>query len=189
MALRWGAVLHDAAKPLTRHVGADGRVTFFAHDRQGAELAREVLARLRTSERLRAHVSALVRHHLRAGLPRARSQPLSERSVFRYLRACEPVQVDVTLLTIADRLATRGERSEAAIDAHMDVIDRLLGAALRWRSSGPPQPLVRGDELSRELGIGPGPRIGELLEELAEARYAGEVSTREEALALARKLA
>jgi putative nucleotidyltransferase with HDIG domain len=189
MALRWGALLHDAAKPLTRTVQGDGRVTFFGHDERGAELAREVLTRLRTSERLRAHVSALVRHHLRAGYLVHEPQPLSERSVFRYLRACEPVPVDVTLLTIADRLATRGDRSGEAIDAHMDVIDRLLGAALRWRRSGPPESLLRGDELSRELGIGPGPRIGELVEELAEARYAGEISTREEAVALAHKLA
>jgi acyl transferase domain-containing protein len=47
-------------------------------------------------------------------------------------------------------------------------------------------PLVRGDELARELGIRPGPVLGELLEAVAEARFAGEVSTREEAVALAR---
>ena len=57
-ALRWGALLHDAAKPLTREVSpADGRVTFIAHDVRGAQLAREVLTRLRASERLRAHVA------------------------------------------------------------------------------------------------------------------------------------
>ena len=43
-ALRWGALLHDAAKPLTRDVQRrDGRVTFIGHDVRGAQLAREVL--------------------------------------------------------------------------------------------------------------------------------------------------
>jgi hypothetical protein len=45
---------------------------------------------------------------------------------------------------------------------------------------------MRGNDLAAELGIGEGPRLGELLEEVAAARYAGEVSTRDEALALAR---
>jgi putative nucleotidyltransferase with HDIG domain len=188
-ALRWGALLHDAAKPLTREVRpADGRVTFIGHDARGAELARAVLARLRASERLRAHVAALVRHHLRLGFLVHEPQPLSRRSVFSYLRACSPVEVDVTVLSIADRLATRGDRAQESIDAHLRVASGLLADALRWRAQGAPLPLLRGDELAGELGIATGPRVGELLEQLAEARYAGEVSTREQAIAYARKL-
>jgi poly(A) polymerase len=183
-ALRWGALLHDAAKPLTRGVRpVDGRVTFIGHDERGAALAREVLARLRASERLRAHVAALVRHHLRLGFLVHQPQPLSRRTVFGYLRACSPVEVDVTLLSVADRLATRGARAQEAIEAHMRVAAQMLGPALRWRAQGPGEPLLRGDELGSHLGIAPGPRVGELLGELAEAQYAGEIATREQAFA------
>ena len=186
-ALRWGALLHDAAKPLTRGVRPeDGRVTFIGHDARGAELARTVLARLRTSERLRAHVAALVRNHLRLGFLVHEPQPLARRTVYAYLRACEPVEVDVTLLSVADRLATRGEDSDRAIDAHMAVAHGVLRDALRWRAEGPPRPLWRGDELANELGISVGPRVGELLEELTRGQYAGELKTREQALVYAR---
>ncbi|MGD0452925.1 MAG: HDIG domain-containing metalloprotein [Solirubrobacteraceae bacterium] len=188
-ALRWGALLHDAAKPLTREVRPeDGRVTFIGHDARGAELARAVLERLRASERLRAHVAALVRHHLRLGFLVHEPQPLARRTVFAYLRECSPVEVDVTLLSIADRLATRGDRAQEAVQAHMAVARGLLGDALRWRAEGPPQPLLRGDELAGELGIPTGPRVGELLEELAAAQYAGEVTSRDRALEYARRL-
>jgi poly(A) polymerase len=188
-ALRWGALLHDAAKPLTREVRpADGRVTFIGHDARGAELARAVMERLRASERLRSHVAALVRHHLRLGFLVHEPQPLSRRAVFAYLSACSPVEVDVTLLSIADRLATRGEHANESIDAHMRLAGGLLADALRWRAEGPPPPLLRGDELAEALGIPTGPRIGELLVELAEAQYAGDLSTREHALAYARTL-
>jgi poly(A) polymerase len=185
-ALRWGALLHDAAKPLTRAVRADGRVTFIGHDSRGAELAREVLGRLRASERLSAHVAALVRHHLRLGFLVHEPQPLSRRTVYRYLRACTPVEADVTLLSVADRLATRGDRAQESIDAHLGVARGLLADALRWRADGRPSPLVRGDELAAALGIPTGPRLGELLEEIAEAHYAGDVLTRAQALAYAR---
>ena len=188
-ALRWGALLHDAAKPLTREVRAeDGRVTFVGHDVRGAELARAVLERLRASERLRAHVAALVRHHLRLGFLVHEPQPLARGTVFAYLRACAPVEADVTLLSVADRLATRGDRAQEAVRAHLELARGMLGDALRWRAEGPPQPLVRGDELARELGIPTGPRVGELLEELAAAQYAGGLSGREHALEYARRL-
>jgi putative nucleotidyltransferase with HDIG domain len=188
-ALRWGALLHDAAKPATRAVREhDGRVTFVGHDQLGAQLARAILTRLRASERLRAHVSALVRHHLRAGFLVHEPQPLSRRTVFAYMRECAPVEADVTLLSVADRLATRGERAQQAIDAHLRLTHGLLADALRWRADGPPRPLLRGDELAREIGIDTGPRVGRLLELIAEARYAGEIATREQALGYAREL-
>ena len=185
-ALRWGALLHDAAKPQTREVRPDGRVTFMGHDRAGAELARGVLARMRTSERLRAHVAALVRHHLRLGFLVHEPQPLARRTVYAYLRTCAPVEADVTVLSVGDRLATRGRSAERAIAAHLELAAAMLEDALRWRAEGPPAALLRGDQLAGDLGIAPGPRLGELLDELAAARYAGEIDTPEQALAHAR---
>ncbi len=186
-ALRFGALFHDIAKPQTRAVSDEGRVSFWHHDAQGAELARAILARLHASERLRAHVAALTRHHLRPGFL-VRERPLSRRAEYRYLKACEPVEVDVTLLSVADRLATRGRRSEPAIAKHLELARQLLGPALRWREHGPPAPLVRGDELADALGIARGPRLGTLLAELEEAAYAGEVASRDDAIAYARTL-
>jgi poly(A) polymerase len=188
-ALRWGALLHDAAKPLTRATRPeDGRVTFIGHDRRGAELARDVLGRLRTSERLRAHVAGLVRNHLRLGFLFHEPQPLVRRTLYAYLKACSPVEVDVTMLSIADRLATRGAGAEDAIAKHLQLANAMLGEALSWRERGPVAPLLRGDELARELGVAAGPRLGELLEGIAEARFAREISTPEQALEHARCL-
>jgi putative nucleotidyltransferase with HDIG domain len=186
-ALRWAALLHDAAKPATRAVRAwDRRVTFIGHDTLGADLARDVLGRLRTSVRLREHVAALVHHHLRLGFLVHEPQPLARGTVFDYLLACDPVEVDVTLLSVCDRLATRGSKAREAIDAHLALARGMLDDALCWRRDGPPAPLLRGDELAAELGIAPGPRVGELLAGLARARYTGEVSTREQAIAFVR---
>jgi putative nucleotidyltransferase with HDIG domain len=185
-ALRFGALLHDAAKPQTRGVTPEGRITFLGHDVAGAELARAALGRLRASERLRAHVAALTRHHLRLGFL-VHERPLRRRTVHRYLRTCEPVEVDVTVLSVADRLATRGDRADDAIADHLQLARELLGEALRWRAEGPPRPLLRGDELAAELGIPPGPGLGELMAELEAARFAGEVQTREQAVAHARE--
>ncbi len=185
-ALRFGALLHDAAKPATRAIAPTGRVTFLHHDEAGAQLAREVLGRLRASERLAGHVAALARHHLRLGFL-VHEQPLSRRALYRYLKTCEPVEVDVTVLSIADRLATRGRNADRAIGAHLELAREVLGEALAWRDWREQPPLVRGDELARELGVQPGPRLGMLLAAVDEARFAGEVATREDALERARR--
>ena len=55
--------------------------------------------------------------------------------------------------------------------------------------AGREPPLVRGDELARELGIRPGPALGDLLAQLDEDRYAGVIHTREDAIRRARELA
>ncbi|HVR05642.1 MAG TPA: hypothetical protein VMS02_06340, partial [Solirubrobacteraceae bacterium] len=71
---------------------------------------------------------------------------------------------------------------------HLELARAMLADALRWREHGPPAPLMRGDELAAGLGIALGPRVGELLEELSRAQYAGRVSTREQALELAARI-
>ena len=186
-ALRFGALLHDAAKPQTRGVLPGGRVTFMGHDSAGADLARVVLRRLRTSERLQSHVAALTRHHLRLGFL-VHQRPLPHRTVYAYLTETAPVEIDVTVLSVADRLATRGRKSDVAIQRHLDLADEMLGEALRRQDLLAEGPLVRGDDLARELGIEPGPRLGSLIERLQEARFAGEIATRDDAVQLARSL-
>jgi poly(A) polymerase len=185
-ALRFGALLHDIAKPQTRSVTPEGRVTFVGHDTAGGDTARTVLARLRASDRLAEHVAALARHHLHLGFL-VHEMPLSRRAIYRYLRRCSPVPVDVTVLSVADRLATRGDNSEQAIANHLKLAGQMLGEALRWVAD-PPRPPVRGDEVARELGVPPGPEVGRILAELEEASFAEEISSRQEAIELARGL-
>ena len=86
----------------------------------------------------------------------------SPRAIHRFRRATEPWALE------ALRLLGAEEHAEAV---------------RRARESEPAEPLVRGDE----LGLSPGPAIGAILEEIAEERAAGTISTREEALELARR--
>jgi putative nucleotidyltransferase with HDIG domain len=186
-ALRLGALLHDIGKPATRSIRADGRVTFIGHDRVGETMIHALCRRLRTSERLARFLGAVTRHHLVLGFL-VHERPLDRRQVYRYLMHTSPVEVEVTLLSCADRLATRGRKAEQATHAHLELGRELMEAALEWRAQGPPRVPLRGDELARELGIDPGPELGRLLAELAEAVYAGEAGHRDAVIAIARRL-
>jgi putative nucleotidyltransferase with HDIG domain len=188
-ALRFGALLHDIGKPRTRGE-RQGYVTFIGHDREGAEMVAAICERLRSSRTLSRHLQALIMHHLRLGFL-VHEAPLPLRRVHEYLRATEPASVDVTLLTVADRLSARGSgpfATEEAIEAHLSLAREMLAAALDWRRDGPPEPLLRGDELAAALGIEEGPELGDLMAELEAAQYAGEVSSRDGAIARARRV-
>jgi len=95
------------------------------------------------------------------------------------------VEVDVTVLSVADRLATLGRNSERAVELHLELARELLADAFAWRRQRP-RPPIRGDQLADALELEPGPLLGQALEELSEAAYAGEIDGPEQAIAHAR---
>jgi poly(A) polymerase len=189
-ALRFGALFHDVGKPETRSEGS-GYVTFIGHDEVGARIIAGICRRQRVSRKLSTHLQGLALHHLRLGFL-IHQRPLSRRMVYDYLVATEPVAADVTLLSVADRLAARGEgplASPEMVEAHLDLAREMLRDALVWHRDGPPRPPLSGDDLARELGLQPGPQLGRLLEELRAETFTGEISDRDQALERARQLA
>ncbi len=189
-ALRFGAVLHDAGKPVTRQEHGEGRVSFIGHDREGATIVRNACARLKTSRALARHLEALTLHHLHLGFM-THERPLPRRRLFDYLRLTAPVAADVTLLTVADRLAARGGGPTATpemIEAHLALAREVLPEAVAWHRDGQPRAPIAGDELAAALGIEPGPELGRLLAEVEAGVFTGEVRTRDDAIAVARGL-
>lgn len=188
-ALRLGALMHDMGKPATKG-DRSGYVTFIGHDSVGAELVDAALARLEASRALRRYVSGLTRHHLHLGFM-VHERPLPRRRLFEYLALCGDVAPDVTLLTAADRMSARGSGAVAApemIEAHLELVREVLPDALDWQRAGPPSLPLPGDELAREAGIEEGPELGRLIAELQGAVFAGEVTSRDEAVEHARRV-
>ena len=165
----------------------DGRVTFLGHDRLGEEMVRQVCGRLRTSERLSRSLAAVTRHHLILGFL-VHERPLDRRAVYRYLTRTSPVEVEVTLLSCADRLATRGRNAERAIDAHLELARELMPAALEWRRARPAAAPAPRRRAGARGGHRARPRAGPRPGELREAAYAGEIEDRDDAVELARRL-
>jgi poly(A) polymerase len=188
-ALGLPALLHDMAKPATRAVTPEGRVTFMGHDRLGAEMADDLMRRLKTSTRLREFVVRCVRMHLPLGFMVHRT-PLSLRQIDRYLRATAPWEVEIIVLSAADRLATRGPRtSESAVRRHLALAREIMDVHFELVDRGPVRPLLAGDEAAADLGRPPGPWLAELLDQLREEQVVGAVRTRDEALRFARRWA
>ena len=179
-ALRWATLLHDVGKPATVGRGALGRVTFYGHDKVGADLASTLLRRLRMESALVARVASLVRYHM---LP----LPRGERAARRFVHRRRELLPDLLKLMIADREAARGPLSSAAgRNAYRVALGQVIGLL---SEEAPPRPLLSGNEVMALLSIAPGPRVGEVLALIAEARALGDVHDADEARALAERYA
>jgi tRNA nucleotidyltransferase/poly(A) polymerase len=179
------AILHDAAKPETRSVNSLGEVHFLGHEQLGADWALHRSTALRFSNDEADFVSKIVRNHMRPLLLQSNGS-VTRRAVFRFFRATGPCGITVCLLFLADTLAShRAEDAQENWQAAVETVYSLLeGYFERPAEMVRPTPLLTGDDLIRDFRLSPGPQIGELLDALREAQAAGEVSSREEAVAL-----
>jgi tRNA nucleotidyltransferase/poly(A) polymerase len=185
-ALLLTALLHDMAKPATTAVTPEGRITFMGHDVLGAAQADAWCRRMRTSTRLRETVALCIRQHLPLGFLVHR-EPLSLRQIWRYLRATRPCEVDIIVLSVADRLATRGPRTrETAIARHLALARQVVDVHFRLVDRGPVRPEIPGDELARVLGRPLGPWLSELITRLEEEQVVGAVRSPDDAVRFAR---
>ena len=188
--LKLAALLHDVGKPQTWSQDEDGRIHFYNHEPIGAQMAAARMEKLRFSRDEIERVRTIVGQHLRpAHLSRA--EKITRRAIYRYFRATSCGGVDVALLSLADHLATWGPNlQQHRWSRRLEVAETLLTHYFdRREETVSPPPLVTGHDLMAELGLSPGPEIGRLLEALREARAAGEIGTRDEALSLAAQLA
>lgn len=187
-AIRFGALFHDLGKSKTHALRHDGRVTFMGHDREGRVMTADICRRFRTSGKLSMYLQGLTLHHLRLGFL-VHERPLSRKHVYQYIKKCEPVALEATVLSVADRLATRGKRTkQQVIDDHLKLAREMIEKTIEWRDQYPRKPLLTGDELTAALSIEPGPEVGHLMSSLDEAQYAGEIATKEDALKLAKAM-
>jgi poly(A) polymerase/tRNA nucleotidyltransferase (CCA-adding enzyme) len=181
-------LLHDVAKPQTKAIKPDGGVSFYDHQVIGAEIAWQIARRLRISRAGSDYVRLIVREHMRPGQLSELGAELSLRAVYRFFRATGDAGPDVLLHSLCDHLAMKGPMLVPAGWAwHINWTAQLLEMNYDETEQLRPEPLLRGNDVMRELGLDPGPLVGRVLEDVREAQAAGDIRTREEALDWARR--
>jgi len=182
--LKLGGLLHDIAKPMTKSIDDTGRARFLGHTKQGAAMTVTILERLRFSNRETKLVESLVYHHLRPAQMADGELP-TQRAIYRYFRDAGEASIDVLLLALADYLASRGPlASMEEWRSHCQLINYILAEHDKQQVKILPVKLIDGDDIMDKFDLAPGPLVGRLLAMVNEAHASGELSTREEALAL-----
>lgn len=172
LPLVWSVILHDVAKPVTASVDETGRIRFNGHDRIGAEMTEQIMTRLRFS---RAEIDAtkemVAQHMVFKDVPNMRTAKLK-----RFM--ARPTFEDELELHRVDC---------ASSHAMLDNYEFLLKQREEFANEPIiPPPLVRGDDLIA-MGLKPGPKFGEILDEVETRQLEGALRNREEALEWVKK--
>jgi poly(A) polymerase len=166
--LAWGALLHDVGKPAT-FVRAPDRIRFNGHAEVGAAIAADICRRLRFSNEDTAQILSLVANHMRFGDVEKMKESTLKR-FFRLPRFNEHLELH--------RIDCRSSHGLLRLYEY---------AKTRYRQTPPdqvrPALLVTGRDLI-EAGYPPGPLFKKLLALAEDAQLEGQISTREEGLAL-----
>jgi poly(A) polymerase len=164
--LAYGCLLHDVAKPVCIRRD-EHRLTFYGHTEKGAEMAEELLKRLKRSRATWERVAYLVRNHLRhVQAPQMRLSTLK-----RFLG--EDGIDELLELTRIDALSANGDLQ------HYRFCKQKLTELEEEEIH--PEPLLRGRDLIA-MGFSPGPTFHIILKQVEEAQLGGELSSREEAM-------
>lgn len=183
---RLATLLHDVAKPATA-IFDDGRLRFPRHGPRGAELMRERLPELGFGPAATDFVARLIRNHLRPG-ELVKNWPVSDRAVRKFVSDIDGHVIPLMVLNLADGWATRGPGyTRENFRRHCTFVNYVAARAYAASDEGEP-PLVTGDDLIAELDLPGGRLLGAVLTSVRRAQLEGAVSTKPEALALARSV-
>ena len=176
------AVTHDFGKPKTTAF-LDGRIRSLNHEEEGVAPAAAFLDRLNVhsidGKDVRRQVLGLTAHHLKPGMLFKVRHELTD-GAFRRLAQ----KVDLELLARvakSDCLGRTGDFDCSAMDWFLERA-RELGV-----DRSPPKPLLLGRHLL-DLGVPPGPAMGELLKQVYERQLDGEITSIEQAVTLASQM-
>lgn len=159
--VRLAALYHDVGKPRTR-VERDGEATFYNHQFVGARMAEEAMTRLRFGREPIAKVTHLVRQHMFDY-----RQEWTDAAVRRFIRNVGVEHIaDLFDLRIADNI---GNGLKTGFPHYLEELRTRVDAILEAQEALTIRDLaVDGTDVMRELGLPPGPKVGEILSQLLE---------------------
>lgn len=184
--LRLAALFHDVGKRETATVDENVRIRFLGHETAGAHITSARMHQLSFSNQAIIHTKKIVAGHMRP-LLLAQANEVSRKAAYRYFRTTGSAGLDIAILSLADHLATyNGTGPVPAWESLLNVVQTLFTYYFdRYEEVVAPTLLVNGRDLITLFHLTPGPEVGRLLRLIQEAQAAGEITTREEALALA----
>ncbi|MBD3279476.1 MAG: HD domain-containing protein, partial [Candidatus Pacebacteria bacterium] len=156
--VRLAALLHDIGKPQTYKV-IDGRITFYNHEIVSSRIASKIAKRLKLTKKQTQRLFTLVRQHMFFYQPYH-----TDAAVRRLMRRAGLANIDDLLdLREGDRLGSGARKTSWRLEElKQRMIDQLH------------QPMavtdlaIDGHDLIKELGLKPGPKIGQILNQLLE---------------------
>jgi poly(A) polymerase len=176
--LRFVALYHDVAKPMTKEFREEVGWTFHGHEELGARMMPAIAKRLRVSNDLVAYAQKLIRLHLRP--IHLAEVGVTDSAIRRLIFQAGAEMDDLISLCRAD-ITSGNEKRVAQHLANFDLVVKRMLEVEESDCLRRFQPPVRGDEIMQVLGLAPGPMVGKIKTAIEEAILNGVIANEHEA--------
>jgi poly(A) polymerase/tRNA nucleotidyltransferase (CCA-adding enzyme) len=159
--IRLAALFHDIAKPRTKRI-RNGSATFYNHQVVAVRMTKNIMKRLRFSKKEINYVSHLIYHHMFGY-----TEEWTDAAVRRFIRKVGREYIeDLFELRLADWF---GNGRNRGYPKYLNRLRKRIRAELKKADAFDVKDMdIRGDDVMEELGIQPGPRVGEALDFLLQ---------------------
>ncbi len=171
--LRWTALLHDIAKPITKRYDPNIGFTFHGHEELGAKMVPKIFKRLKLplNENMN-YVIKLVRLHLR---PIALvNNTVTESAIRRLIYEAGDDIEDLLKLCRADITSENPHKVERYLQ-NFDIVEKKIKKVEERDQIRNLQPVITGQMIMKTFGLKPSKIIGEIKNEIKEAILEGAI--------------
>jgi len=170
MKIRFAALVHDIAKPITRRVDKEKGYTFHGHDAIGGKMIDTVAKRMKLSNDLKDYLKKLTLLHLR---PIALVKNIvTDSAVRRLMVAAGEDLEDLMILCRADITTKNPKRVKRYLKNFEKVEEKMANVNKKDKMVAFQSP-VRGDEIMSICGLKEGTKVGVIKKAIEEAILEG----------------
>ena len=172
MEIRFAALVHDIAKPVTRRVDKKKGYTFHGHDAVGEKILNKVIKRMKLSNNLGEFLKKMTLLHLR---PIALAKKSVTDSAVRRLMVAAGDNIDDLMILCRADITTKNPNKVNKYMKNFERVDILMKDVKERDLFSQFQSPVRGKEIMEICNLKEGKKIGELKKAIEEAILDGKI--------------
>ena len=172
MKIRFAALVHDIAKPPTKHFDDEKGWTFHGHDEIGRRMLKKVATRMKLSNELRDYLMLLTKLHLR---PIALAKKEITDSAIRRVMVEAGEEIDDLMTLCRADITTKNPNKVKRYMGNFEKVEKLMQDVKLRDEMRAFQSPVKGEEIMEILKLKPGKKVGIIKKSIEEAILDGEI--------------